>query len=219
MSEFERIDPTDVTLLEVPAEEAPPFRDPDPVEVIKRKRGRPRKQAQQAAGDPQTDVEAPLDAPMPPKAEDQKQEPKSAPSPSQAWKLDAEMIGFGVAAVFGVIATMTQHQHWLRTPEQCAPISEPLQRMYSRLPAARRKAVLHYLDPGVLLAGIYQVAGPSIAVEMELAQARRRGSILPPTRGGRQPAAGAPPPPAPAPADPGKVPSLEGVFGAAEVLQ
>jgi hypothetical protein len=128
------------------------------------------------------------------------------------------MIGFGVAAVFGVIATTTQHAHWLRTPEQCAPISEPLQRIYSRLPAAKRKAVLHYLDPGVLVAGIYQVAGPSIAVELQLSQARRQGVIAPSTRGSRTPAAGAPPPTAPAPADPGKVASLDGVFGA-EVLQ
>jgi hypothetical protein len=148
---------------------------------------------------------------MPPRAEDDK-EVKSSPSPSQAFKLDAEMISYGVAAVFGVIATATQHEHWLRTPGQCAPISDPLQRMYSRLPAAKRKEILKVMDPAVLMAGIYQVAGPSVVEEMRLVQARRQGVILPP----RARDTGTAPPgsvePATAPADPGKVIDLTGVF-------
>lgn len=187
-----------------PAPESPPAA-PAP---SKPKRQRPRKQAAQP---PQEPAEPPLDVPLPPRAGEEEKPVKSAPSASQAWKLDAEMIGYGVAALFGVIATATGHTHWLRTPEQCAPISEPLQRLYSRLPAAKRKQVLAYLDPGVLLAGVYQVAGPSLAVEMQLAEAKRQGRVVAPRSGGQQPAAG-PPSPAP-PADPGKIADPTGIFG------
>lgn len=201
-------EPEAAPLLEMPPRVPDAFAEPPPA----KKRGRPRKIAASAPEEP---VEAPLDAPMPPRAEDAKETVKSAPSPSQAWKLDAEMIGYGVAALFGVVATATQHSHWLRTPEQCAPISEPLQRMYSRMPAAKRKQVLQYLDPGVLIAGIYQVAGPSIAVEMQLAEAKRQGRVIPtpPRKGGTQPGQPAPSAPAPAaPEDPGKIGDLTGVF-------
>jgi len=204
--------------VETPVEpEAPPFRDPDPQEVARRKRGRPRKQVAEAiAAGPEEAPEPPLDVPMPPRSEDTKEPPKSAPSPSQAWKLDAEVIGLAVAGVFGCIAVTTRHDHWHRTPEQCKPISDPLQRLYAKLPAAKRKKLLDILDPGVLLTGIYQVAGPSIAVEMELAQARRQGLILQaPARGARPTAPGAAPSPPPAPsepADPGKIGDLTGVF-------
>lgn len=193
-------------LVEMPPRVPDAFAEPAPA----KKRGRPRKQA---AGATDAPIEPPLDAPMPPRVEDAKETVKSAPSPSQAWKLDAEMIGYGVAAVFGVIATATQHAHWMRTPEQCAPISEPLQRIYSRMPAAKRKQVLQYLDPGVLLAGIYQVAGPSLAVEMQLAEAKRQGRVIPtPRKGGPQPATPPSAPPA-APADPGKISDPTGIFG------
>lgn len=186
-----------------------------PAPPAKRKPGRPPKA--KPAGEAQAAIEAPLDAPMPPRSKDTREAVKSAPSPSQAWKLDGELIGFGVAAVFGVIATVTTHQHWLRTPAQCAPIAEPLQRMYSKLPAAKRKQITQMLDPGILLAGIYQVAGPSIEEELRLAQMRQQGQVssgrppvLPP-QPGNPPAA--PPASSGAPEDPGKISSLQGHFG------
>src|SRR5438876_716745 len=98
-----------VEALEVPAEPAP-----EP-----KKRGRPKKQV---AEEGSHSCEVPGDAPMP--AREGEKEVKSAPSPSQAFKIDAEVIGFGVSAIFGVIATASRHDHWLRTPEQCKPISE-----------------------------------------------------------------------------------------------
>lgn len=195
--------------------EPPPFHDPDPQEVVKRKRGRPRKQAPDATAAPD-EIAAPLDAPMPPRESDE-QKPKSAPSPSQAWKLDREIIGLGVSAVFGCIAAATMHEHWNRTPEQCKPISDPLQRLFDKMPATKRKKMLEFLDPGVLLAGIYQVAGPSITEEVRLAQARRQGLILPaPARGKASPPAPRPAEPAPPGegSDPGKIADATGIFGA-----
>ena len=187
--------------------------EPEP-QPEKRKRGRPRKMA---AGQPEPPVEPPLDAPMPPRSEEAKTDVKSAPTPSQAWKLDGDTIGYGVCAVFGAIATATQHNHWLRDLEQVRPISDPLQRMFAKMPAAKRKQVMQILDPGILIAGIYQVAGPSIAAEIELAQGRQQGRIV-----SHRPApSGASSPPAPstsaAPEDPGKLASLQGQFVGAPI--
>ena len=123
--------------------------------------------------------------------------------------LDNDTVALGVVAVFGVIATVTGHMHWMRTEAQCAPITDPLCRMIARLPAATKKRVLEQMDPALLVAGIYQVAGPSVAVEVQMAQDKKSGRIV--RRAVPTPAAEPVPVPVPE-MDPAKICDLTGVM-------
>jgi hypothetical protein len=199
----------------------------EPVHAPPRKRARPRKDAiTPAAAAPAETPGIPTDEPIPPREEPEKPatkrekgEPGFAPPPAQAYRIDCEMIGFGCAAVFGVIATVTRHDHWLRTPDQCRPISEPVARMIARMPAKQRKALTQTMDPAILLAGVYQVAGPSIEEEARLLQMRRAGLVAPARAAGSDPVAPHPPGVSPGGDDPGKISLLQGTMIGETVIQ
>ncbi len=97
---------------------------------------------------------------------------------SKAPAIDEETVGWGVCALFGTVAFVTGHGHWVRTPAQASPITEPLCRLLERLPAAQKKAILEMVDPVALTVGLCQVAGPSVTEEVALARWKASGGRL-----------------------------------------
>lgn len=110
-----------------------------------------------------------------------------------------------VCTAFGGVAMLTSHPHWIVTPKQAEPITEPLTRMLNSLPAAVVERIEKHLDPLLLAYGATVVILPRWQAEQRL---QRGGSATPPAPLMARPAAvpdDIPAPPAPTGSDVGLV--------------
>ena len=104
--------------------------------------------------------------------------PKRRGRRPKGMELSETTVGNLVCTAFGGVAMLTQHPHWIVTPKQAEPITEPLTRMLNSLPAAIVERIEKHLDPLLLAYGATVVILPRWQAEQRL---QRGGSVTPVT--------------------------------------
>ena len=74
----------------------------------------------------------------------------------------------GVVGAFSATAYVTQHEHWFQTPEQVAPITDPLMSWIDTLPVKTVKQIEQGIWPVMLIIGLVLVLLPCILAEIKL---------------------------------------------------
>jgi len=92
-----------------------------------------------------------------------------------------------VVGLFGLVATATAHEHWLKEQGDVLPITGPLKAMVEQLPPKTLKKLEKNLAPTLVVVGIAVVVGPDAVAEMRLRaeDKRDRTAVSPPPPGPR----------------------------------
>lgn len=75
--------------------------------------------------------------------------------------------------IFGLIATATKHEHWMKTPEEVEPIVGPFCRMIESLPKSALKSIEKNWNPIALAGGIAFTVVPDTVHEVQLRRLER----------------------------------------------
>jgi hypothetical protein len=70
--------------------------------------------------------------------------------------------------LFGLVATATGHEHWLKEREHVLPITGPLKAWIDQLPSKTLKRVEEKLAPTLFVVGLVTVIGPDVVLEVKL---------------------------------------------------
>ena len=73
-----------------------------------------------------------------------------------------------VVGLFGLVATATQHEHWLKEKVDVIAITQPLNAWIDQLPAKTLKKLEAKLAPTLFVVGVATVVGPDAVLEARI---------------------------------------------------
>ena len=76
--------------------------------------------------------------------------------------------------LFGLVATATGHEHWLKEREDVIPITDPLKAWIDTLPSKTLKKLESKLAPTLFVVGLATVVGPDAIAEVKLRAEEKR---------------------------------------------
>lgn len=79
-----------------------------------------------------------------------------------------------VVGLFGLVATATQHEHWLKEKVDVIAITQPLNAWIDQLPAKTLKKLEANLAPTLFVVGVATVVGPDAVLEARIRYAQKR---------------------------------------------
>jgi hypothetical protein len=84
------------------------------------------------------------------------------------------LIDTTIVGLFGLVATATAHEHWLKERDDVIPITEPLKAWVDQLPAKTLKKLEANLAPTLFVVGLATVIGPDAIAEVRLRAEEKR---------------------------------------------
>src|SRR5689334_4627226 len=76
------------------------------------------------------------------------------------------LIDTTIVGLFGLVATATAHEHWLKERDDVLPITGPLKAWVEQLPPKTLKAMEKRMAPTLFVIGCAVVVGPDVVMEM-----------------------------------------------------